>query len=34
MRNTALITLVAWAPLACSSSLPIVYQDTYGRPHT
>ena len=31
MRNIALITLVAWAPLSCSSSLPIVYQDTYGH---
>jgi len=31
MRRIAFITLAAWAPLACSSSLPIVYQGTYGH---
>ena len=31
MRNIAFITLAALAPLACSPSLPIVYQGEYGH---
>lgn len=31
MRKITFITLAALAPLACSSSLPIVYQGKYGH---